>query len=191
MEWTVQSVKTDYCRQFQHRARQTHYLRYFEAMSPEARQALQTIYDAAQATEGGAQHVLHAMQSGLHHPDIFRLARENIALRAAMAWARTIQDDARCQQIAAILEDFHIALDAFMGDLSLEAAAKRRTELEASQDPMRCSKFPESWNLNPPPGWREALDGQLTDIAQFKSRIRPVLQKLRQKQQPASVQSTG
>lgn len=176
MELEIQAVENSYCREFQRRSRQQHYLRYFNGMDEKSQRALHQIYQAALNTEGGAQHVIRAMTSALEYSSIHRLARENIALRSAMVWAKAAMQPEKAERIAEMLEDFHVALDAYMQNLSLAEAVVWREKVAASRK--NCARFPSGISIVP--------DWDLEELGLFKAQIRPVLRKLRMKQRQAS-----
>jgi hypothetical protein len=152
-----------------HDARQHHYIRLFETMDSMSMQMLRRIYQLSKHTHGGGQHVIEALIGAMRSPLIFRLVRENIVLRSALAVARTQGDTARAHHIEGLLEDFHIALDAYMQDLSLAEAATRRSQTPRG-DAMACTRLPDSALGMIRQDWE--------DLFRLKARLKPTLAKV-------------
>lgn len=150
--------------------RQQYYLERFERLDPDGQKALHRIYAMAIRQETLPRHVVLAMTAAARNPGIFHLVVQNLSLR--MSLNRAFHQNA-CEKAAtlhAILEDFHIALDAFIGKVSLEDANRRR-----SQNPYRTGPVTDGsvYRNEAVPEW------MLPDIYRFKEKFRPVLLKFR------------
>lgn len=112
------------------RRRQERYLNMLVTMDPAEQKAFKTIYGLAQNRKGGGEHVIQAAIESVKHPGIFQVAKENIMIRSILAFARSQKQTAMIEKMETILEDLHIAMDAFMHGLSLEKAREYRLEHE-------------------------------------------------------------
>lgn len=183
MELKIQEVSQSFCEQFQSRSRQKHYLNYFDQMSSGCSDALKGVYAQSQNPDGGGLHVLQAISEGVKHPALFRLVRENVLLRSAMALAKARNEEEKANRIEAILEDFHIALDAYMLGIPLEAAtARREAKLHAGAEKACTRILRENFSME---------DVDFADISQFKSIIRPLLKRLHQPRPSQEKMSAG
>ncbi len=150
--------------------RQRYYLDYFTALDPDSRQVLRRIYGMATNPDTLPMHVILAMTEAVRNPSIFRLAVQNLSLR--MSLKRALRDNAaeKAEKLHETLEDFHVALDAFVGGISLEEAVRLRT---LKQERKRAESA----------GRHERREGisekMLEDVLRFKEQFRPILEKFR------------
>jgi hypothetical protein len=131
---TIQ-VNPEICQRFQSRRRQEHYLRMLNRLEGESRQSFELIYRLALTPGRTPEHITQAAIEAIKHPVIYMFAKDNILLRVLLKVARKRQDKRLIQKVEDILEDFHIATDAFMMDLSLSDSEIRRKALRGSVTP--------------------------------------------------------
>lgn len=95
--------------------RQRHYIEAFQALQPDAQQALMDIYH--QAHKGGREmgrHVVMAMVAAVRYPELFRFTLSNIVLRLMHKRFQLEGDWRKMLQMQDVLDDFHLALDEFV-----------------------------------------------------------------------------
>lgn len=159
---------------FQGMTRQKTFLKGFNGMSPSCQGALRDIYRfASDGDDADGRHVVLAMTSAARFPEIFRLVLMNIVVRLQIKHHERVENREKADRLKETLEDFHVALDAFMNPgLSLEEAARRRREKEGPR-------------LSPPA--LELAGGSLVmpdealsrDIHHFKHRARPTVERVK------------
>lgn len=113
---------------FQGEARQKSFLENFNTMRPPCQEALKDIYTFANGGDDReGRHVIHAMCSAARFPEIFRLVIMNIVVRLMIKQNDAAGHPEKADRLRETLEDFHVALDAFMNPgLTLEEAARLR-----------------------------------------------------------------
>lgn len=146
-------------------------------MSPEAQQALRTIYERAH-TDGSANgnqssptkdgkehHVVMAMRASTRFPEIFKFTMMNIATRIVLKMAQQSSNIALAQQKQEMLDDFHVALNVFCSDhlFTMDSLESQVNSLLPSH------------HL-----WLISDSGRGDDIVAFKSRSTPAVAKVRQ-----------
>jgi len=126
------------------------FLTILEAMNPEAQRVFRRIY--ALAPKGGqhrtssmltGHHVRVAMIESLAHPQIAYWVRMNLAMRVARKFCQTTGRQDKVARLNALLEEFHIAADAFVLKLSLDMAAEHRMRLKNTSERNRIAILPE------------------------------------------------
>lgn len=123
--------------------RQQSYLKRLKQLTPPARNAFETIYNEAVATQGGGGHIVRAAIAAMNLPEIFGLARENLVMRLQLSRARAKHDEPKVKRLEERLEDFHIAADAFIGQVSLDTAAHQRQQGQKAD--ASCAKMPPGY----------------------------------------------
>ncbi len=147
------------------RSRQRYYLNYFEIMDPPSREALSAIYHLAHdASQSIGQHVLCAMHYSVKNPALFRLTIQNVSLRLALKYAYQRSQTHKVAQLTQALEDFHIALDAFMLGLSLPEVELMRQARPYVPSSVRQRSTPFAMDT----------------LVQYKYLMRPFLHRLKQ-----------
>ncbi len=134
--------------------RQSRFLDSFRKMKPAAQDAMRDIYaQAHQGPNGVGRHVIMAMVSAVRHPDLFRFTLANILVRFSLKRATVNGDSQRAILMQEVLDDFHAALDEFMG--------------RAKQTPDGSSD-----------GKRQA-PAVIRELDAFKNRVRPALEQVK------------
>lgn len=155
---------------FEGRDRQKVYMKCLRRMDPPSQEELRQIYNLAQHRQNIGQHVLRAMQAAARYPAIFKLIVINISLRLKARMAQNNQDKDKQARFEESLEDFHVALDAFMKGLSLEEAEAARDHEPHDPGPVR-EKV-------------ETDEAFFEDLQVFKDNIRPVLHRIQKSKPP-------
>ena len=160
------------------------FLSILENMGPESQQSFRKIY--AQAPKGvkkphsisSGRHVRTAMLEALQHPQIAYWVRMNLALRVARKFSQVTGQAEQLARLETLLEDFHVASEAFIFKLPVEQVALRRKQKQEAVLPITALQSPIP-GLIPP----EISDEDLAGILQFKQRVIPgFIQGIRQKQ---------
>jgi hypothetical protein len=150
-------------------SRQAKYVSTFQAMPSNAQAALKEIYHLAMQAHGGGSHVLMAYLYATQYPEIARLVIENVVLRFRLTQIKNTSTGADIQQR---LEDFHVALAAFVSDISLEAAQTCRQQ---NQNHPPCHWVPkEEYD-----GFRNILTTNLSRITSFTRQCQTKTNKLK------------
>lgn len=117
----------------------TRFLELLNAMNAEAQRAFRHIYTLAPKGEKqhysrlSGKHVRVAMMESLNHPQIAYWVRMNLAVRVARKFAQTTGQQKQLERLNHLLEEFHIASDAFVLKLSLEMAQAHRQQRQSQQ----------------------------------------------------------
>lgn len=101
-------------------SRRQGYLDLFHRMEPGARNAFRKIYRIAKSGDPDGRHVVLAMIASARHPSICKLSMSNLMIRMALKQALQEGDLFRAEHYSAVLEDFHAAMDEFMGEIACE-----------------------------------------------------------------------
>lgn len=97
--------------------RQEHYVNVFQKLEPDAQRALKDIYH--QAHKDGREmgrHVVMAMVASVKYPDLFKFTLSNIVVRLMLKRFQLDGDWRKALHMQEVLDDFHLALDAFVKD---------------------------------------------------------------------------
>ncbi len=153
------------------------FLAILEAMDADSRCSFLKIYRLAPRGNEGSQpafsghHVRLAMMEGLRHPGVAYWVRLNLAIRVAKKLCETTGLEERAERLAIVLEDFHVAADAFAYKIPVcqaEANRRRLHGVVSSKPFPRVRKMPSSH-----PG---GLSSEEIDMIQtFKSKMIPGL----------------
>jgi hypothetical protein len=149
--------------------RQAKYLAVFDSMPNEAQCALQEVYHLAMQAQGGGSHVLMAYLYATQYPEIARLVIENVVLRFRLTQVRNTQTGNQIQQR---LEDFHIALEAFVSCISLDDAEEKRRQ---QKEHPPCHWVPKQEYE----GFRSLLATKLSSISSFIKQCQAKTNKLK------------
>ncbi len=149
--------------------RQAKYLETFHHMPEEAQSALREIYHLAMQSQGGGSHVLIAYLYATKYPDIARLVIENVVLRFRLTQVRNTLTENQIQQR---LEDFHIALEAFVSGIPLKTAEQNRLNIK---DNLPCHWVPKQEYE----GFRNLLATNLSNITSFIQQCQAKTNKLK------------
>jgi hypothetical protein len=125
------------------------FLSILEAMTPEAQRVFRRIY--ALAPKAGqhrismltGHHVRVAMIESLAHPQIAYWVRMNLAMRVARKFCQTTGRQDKVARLNTLLEEFHIAADAFVLKLSLDMATEHRMRLKNAGERKGIAILPE------------------------------------------------
>ncbi len=159
---------------FQGMTRQKTFLDNFNGMQPLCQKALRDIYCFANnGDDADGRHVVMAMTSAARFPEIFRLVLMNIVVRLQIKHHEKVRNHQKADRLKETLEDFHVALDAFMNPgLSLEEVARRRQAREAHRPPA-----PEFDLARLPLVMHD--DALSRDIHSFKRQARPAVERVK------------
>jgi hypothetical protein len=108
------------------------FLAILNTMSPNSRETFYRIYELAPKTREqsgtifSGPHVRLAMVEALVQPEIAYWVRMNLAIRVARKFAQTAGLIEKANRFSQLLEDFHIATDAFIHHIPVSLAAVRR-----------------------------------------------------------------
>lgn len=152
------------------RHKQEHYLRYFTKLDADAEKVLEDIYQLAQHRQTQGSHVITAMAGAMKHPAIRPLVLQNIAIRLWIKLGERLQSDQKRQQLEEVLEDFHVALDAFMGKISLDEAER-----------LRETKAHDPTHAMTPQEKAERRDEQMEAALKFREQTKPVIDNIKAK----------
>lgn len=156
------------------KARQARYLADMNRMSPACQAALAGIFQLAMSPEGGGSHVLQAYIESAKHPIIYRFSMENIIMRFQLAQAKRQHNAAKEADLSVRLEDFHIAVEAFVLGNSLDVTAQNRASRKAHPP---CQVVP----LAEYPQFTQTLEKESVSVSQFIETCRRVVTHLKRR----------
>jgi hypothetical protein len=148
------------------------FLAILDAMNPDSKQAFQKIYMLAPKT-GQARssilvghHVRVAMIEALAHPQLAYWVKMNLAIRVSRKLAQTTGNIDKAHRLTELLEEFHIAVEAFIHKIPIEQAIVRRTRPEQRGAIL---SFPLPWQLS----GNFISDEDISQIQRFKQHLIP------------------
>jgi hypothetical protein len=170
----------------------TRFLSLLEQMTPETRQAFHKIYELApkagqaRSTFTVGHHVRVAMVEALTHPHIAYWVKMNLALRVTRKLAQTTGQTEKAERLTSLLEAFHVAVDAFLFDLTIEQALRHRARSRSAAGG-QVIPFPATVALSGP----FVSDEDIRQIQTFKQTLIPgFIQAIRRKTFASSYEET-
>ncbi len=118
-------------------SRAQRFLDLMQAMAPACQTSFQRIYWLAPRGEESdiqrGDHVRLAMTEALIHPGVAYWVRINLSVRVMQKLAESTGFKEKAHQLAEVLEDFHVASDAFARACSIEEAQRLRRQRALSR----------------------------------------------------------
>jgi hypothetical protein len=145
------------------------FLEMLEKMSPDSQRAFRKIYKLAPKEKVkpmsifSGHHVRVAMMEALIHPQIAYWVKMNLAFRVARKLSQTTSRLDKAERLSALLEEFHIATDAFILKISIDLAIEHRRHLQRFQ---ASSSNQENRNSG-------ITEEEIAQIREFKRQIIP------------------